>query len=89
MGRYLKRVEIKTSVPGIESFYYARNGGVPVSEMDDVVIDLDKPFECPDCSSTFLYKMTFMKDNPWFHDKYICENCRAIFIERRSAEQAS
>ena len=88
MGRYLKRVMIETRVPGIESYYCARNGSVAVSKMDDVMIDLDKPFVCPDCSSTFLYKMTFMKDDKWFHDKYICENCRAMFIERLSTEQA-
>lgn len=81
MGQYLKRVQIDANVPGVESWYYAKNGKVPVSQMDDVMIDLDKAFECPDCFGTFLYKMTFMEDE-WFHDKYVCNDCRAIFTKR-------
>ena len=81
MGRYLKRVQVDSGVSGIDSWYYAYNGKVPISEIDDVMIDLNKPFVCPDCSATFLYKMTDM-EYEWFHDKYTCKNCHAVFIER-------
>ena len=81
MGHYLKRVLVDPEMPGVEPWYYAKNGKVPVSQLDDVMIDLEKPFACPDCSGTFLYKTDYMEEE-WFHDKYICEKCRAVFIER-------
>ena len=81
MGRYLKRVMIDAGVKGVESWYYAKNGKVAVSQLDDVMIDMDRPFVCPDCSGTFLLEMAFMRDD-WFHDKYICRDCRAVFIKR-------
>ena len=85
MGKYLKRVQVDSGVHGVDSWYYADNGKVSISETDDVVIDLEKPFVCPDCSGTFLYKLTDM-EYKWFHDKYVCKDCHALFVERIASQ---
>ena len=79
--RYLMRVKVDPEIDGVEPWYYAEKGKVPVSQTDDVVIDMDRPFKCPDCSGTFLLKLDHLNDE-WFADKYVCKGCRAVFKER-------
>lgn len=77
----LQRVKMDPGIDGVEPWYYAKNGKVPISQLDDVMIDLNKPFVCPDCSCTFLYSLASL-DDEWFHDKYGCRDCRAVFTKR-------
>ena len=83
MEQYLKRVMIDPEIDGVDPWYYANKGKVSIHKLDDVMISLDKPFVCPDCSGTFLFKTDYMAGHDeWFRGKYQCHDCRAMFEKR-------
>ncbi len=84
MAQYLKRVVFDPEIEGVEPEYFIDRKMVPVSKADDVMIDLDGQFLCPDCGGTFLYSLKPLQDE-WFADKYGCQTCHSVFTKRAPA----
>ena len=75
---YLRRAKFDPETTYMEPYYYVMRQKTNISLIDDVVLDPDKPFACPDCAGTFLYDLKFL-ENPDFEGLYGCSGCRSVF----------